>query len=289
LGGVYYHQDHLQQARDFVMKSLAIREEIGDILGVARSYNNLGNLCWKLGSWDEAINNFKHSAELQTRLGDAEGTISLNNNLGVLQIDRGYIDEARKYLEEALNQAENIGHNLNIALTNYHISLTFSALGEWQAALGYNSRAEALLKNIGEKENLVDVYVNMGVIYMGLHDLSKAADYAEQALALFIEFAAESETEVKGCVLRLLGDVDLALHNTDRASERYREAERILDAVGNRLEQGRLLVSMAKLAAAQSNQVLAAARMASAWELFEQLGARLDLLKLETLKKDLAL
>ncbi|MGC1377522.1 MAG: adenylate/guanylate cyclase domain-containing protein, partial [Anaerolineales bacterium] len=51
LGGVYYQKDRLKQASDFVSKSLAIREEIGDILGVARSCNNLGNLGWKLGSW----------------------------------------------------------------------------------------------------------------------------------------------------------------------------------------------------------------------------------------------
>ncbi len=289
LGGVHYQQDHLKQAHDFVVKSIAIREEIGDILGVARSYNNLGNLCWKLGSWDEALDNFKRSAELQAKLGDEEGIIILNNNLGLLQIDRGYMDEARQYLEDALSRAEQIGHNSYIALTNHHISITFSALGEWQAAVEYGLRSETLFKSLGEKANLVDVYVNLGVIYLGLQDLPKAAYYGEQALALLAEFSAETETEVKGCALRLLGDVALAVRDTDKAKKLYHEAELIFDAVGNRLERGRLLMSLARLAAAQSNRMLAKSCLMLAQKLFEQLGARLDLHKLDALKKDLAL
>jgi len=288
LGGVYYHQDHLQEARGFVLKSIAIREEIGDILGVARSYNNLGNLCWKMGSWDEALDHFKRSAELQARLGDEEGIIILNNNLGLLQIDRGYIEEARQYLEEALNRAEHIGQNFNIALANHHISLACNALGEWQDALKYSLRSEALFKTLGEKENLVDVYVNLGVIYLGLEDLPNAAHYGEKALALLAEFAAESETEVKGCAFRLLGDVALAMDEADKAKKLYDQAKLIFNAIGNRLECGRLMMSMARLAAVQSNRVLTKSCLTLAQELFEQLGARLELRKLNALKEELA-
>lgn len=287
LGGVYYQQDHLQDAHNFVLKSLAIREEIGDILGVARSYSNLGNLSWKMGSWDAALENFKRSAKLQVRLGDEEGVITLNNNLALLQIDRGYIDEARKYLEDALNRAESIGHNFHIALANHHFSIMYSALREWKTALEYSLRSEALFKSLGEKANLVDVYVNLGVIYLELQDLPKAAHYGERALALLNEFAAEAETEVKGCALRLVGDVALAADDADKAEKLYHQAELIFEAVGNRLEHGRLMISMARLAAAQSNQVLAKSRLALARSLFEQLGARLELHRLDVLKEDL--
>jgi tetratricopeptide (TPR) repeat protein len=288
LGGVYYQQDHLKEARDFVLKSIAIREEIGDILGVARSYNNLGNLCWKLGSWDEALAHFKRSTELQARLGDEEGVIILNNNMGLLQIDRGYIDEARQYLDEALNRAEHIGHNFNIALANHHISLTFSALEEWQDALKYSLRSEALFKSLGEKANLVDVYVNLGVIYLGFQDFPKAEHYGEKALALLTQFATETETEVQGCALRLLGDIALTINDTNKAEKLYHQAELIFDAVGNRLERGRLMMSMARLAASQSNQALAQSWLTQAQALFEQLGARLELHKLNMLKENLA-
>jgi len=49
-----------------------------------------------------------------------------------------------------------------------------------------------------------------------------------------------------------------------------------------------MLMSLARLAALQSNRKLSNSYLIVAQELFEQLGARLDLRKLEALKKDLA-
>ena len=288
LGGVHYQKYQLNEARDFVAKSIGIREEIGDIPGVARSYNNLGNLGWKLGDWDEALDNFKRSAELQTRLGDIEGIIMLNGNLGLLQIDRGYTDEARKYLEDALGQAEQIGHSFHIAMANHHLSVLFTALGDWTLALEYGLKTALLLENLGEKVTLVDVFVNVGNIYLGLHDLPKAAHCGEQANTLLAEFVEEAETEIKGCALRLLGDIALASQDIDDAQNRYRQAELIFNATDNRLERGRLMMSKARLATLQSNRTLAKSHLMLAQKLFKKLGARLDLQKLELLKKDLS-
>jgi class 3 adenylate cyclase/tetratricopeptide (TPR) repeat protein len=287
LGGVYYQKDSLKQASDFVAKSLAIREEIGDILGVARSYNNLGNLARRLGAWDEALDNFKRSAELQARLGDKEAIVMLNGNLGLLQIDRGYLDEARKYLEEALVQAEQIGHNSQIAISNQNLSLLYSTLGEWSSALEYSCRSETIFKSLGEKADLADVYVNQGVIYLGLREPQKAAHCAEQALALLAEFAPNQEIDVKATALRLLGDTHLAARDIESAQELYQQAERIFASSGNRLELGRLQVRLARLAALQPNREVTLVCISKAKDLFQQLGARLDLQKLETFSRDL--
>ena len=287
LGGVHYQKDQLKQARIFVAKSISIREEIGDILGVARSYNNLGNLGWKLGDWDEALDNFKRSAELQTRLGDMEGIIMLNGNLGLLQIDRGNTDEARQYLEEALNQAEQIGHNFHIALSNHNLSVLFNALGEWSLALEHSLRSEALLKSLGEKATLVDVFVNKGSIYLGMNDLIKAAQCGESAVSLLAEFTADTDTEVKGTALRLLGDVALAMNNADEAERQYRQAEQIFEATDNHLEHGRLLMRRARLAALKSDRELSKSYLKNAERTFNQLGARLDIQKLDTLEREL--
>ncbi|MEP7136151.1 MAG: tetratricopeptide repeat protein [Chloroflexota bacterium] len=289
LGGVLYQKNQLKLARDFVAKSISIREELGDILGVARSYNNLGILSWKTGAWDEALKNLKRSVELQNRLGDVESIIELNSNLGLLQIDRGYTDDARQYLEKALNQAEQIGYYFHIGLSNHHMGMLFNALGDWQSALEYSLRSETIFKKLDEKTTLVDVYVNLGNIYLGTHDLRKAAQYGEQALELYDEFTAEAETEIKGCALRLLGDIALATENYDEAEKQYRQAEVIFDTADNQLEIGRLLMSKARLALLTSNQKFSESYIVRAQMLFEQLGARLDLDKLDVLKADMKL
>jgi len=289
LGGVQYQKDHIKQASDFVFKSIAIREEIGDVLGVARSYNNLGNLNWKSGMWDDALVNFKRSAELQTRLGDVEGIIDLNSNLGLLQIDRGYTEEARHYIEDALEHAEQIGHNFHIALGNHNMSMLFTAIEGWSTALEYGLRSEALFKSLGESANLVDVYINLGVVYLGLRDMEHAARCGEQALATIKDFGDDRETEDNGRALRLLGDVAMAVHDLEKARILYHEAEMIFEKVGNRLERGRLLMSVARLASVQNRRPLASSCLGLAKKLFEQLGARQDLRRLTALRARLGL
>jgi tetratricopeptide (TPR) repeat protein len=206
----------------------------------------------------------------------------------LLQLDRGYTEEARKYLEEALGQAEQIGHSFHIAMCNHHLSVLFCALGECSAALEYGLRSETLFKNLGEKSNLVDVYVNLGVVYLEQGDLEQATHCGEKALALLAEFSTDNdETEVKGSALRLLGDAALAARELESAQKLYRQAEQIFEAVGNRLERGRLLISLARLSWLQSNRMLSKSCLMLAQKLFEQLGARLDLQKLEVLKKSL--
>jgi tetratricopeptide (TPR) repeat protein len=144
-----------------------------------------------------------------------------------------------------------------------------------------------MIQNLGEKATLVDVYVNMGSIYLSMQDLSKATHCGEQAMDLLAEFTMEAETEIKGCALRLLGDTALAMGNIDEAKIQYRQAELIFDATDNRLERGRLMMSLARLAVLQSNHMLAKSCLVLAQKLFEQLGARLDMQKLDMLKKDL--
>ena len=289
MGGVYYQKDRLKEASDFAAKSLAIRQEIGDILGVARSHNNLGLLGWKRGFWDEALVDFKRSAELQSNLGDVEAIIELNNNLGLLQIDRGYPDEARQYLKEAWNRAQQLGLNYNIALSNHHLCKLFIALGDWPSALEYSLRSEEIFKSLDDQEYLVDVYVNLGTIFLGMNNLPKAAQYGNAALEMLQRVGGDAQTEDKGRALRLLGDIALASNDLSTAKKLCHEAEVIFDAAGNRLERGRLLVSLARIASAESNRLLAKSCLLLARKLLEQLGARLDLQKLEIIKMQLDL
>ena len=284
IGGIYFQKERLKEASEFAVKSLAIRQEIGDIPGVARSYNNLGLLETKRGFWDEALVNYKRSAEIQTRLGDVEAIIDLNSNLGLLQTDRGYTDEARDYLQEALRRAQQIGHSFNIALNTHHLSKLYVALGDWQNALDYSLRSEQLFKNLDDEEYLVEVYVNLGTIYLGNRDLVGATRYAQMALDLLGKMEDDEVSQDKGRALRLLGDIALQSADYSHAKEYFQQAETIFEASGNKLERGRLLTSMARMAQAQSNRMLSKSCLMLAKKIFEELGARLDLLKLETLK-----
>ena len=284
LGGVYFQKDLLKEASDFAAKSLSLRKEIGDIPGVARSYNNLGLLSWKRGYWDNALLNFQKSAEYQVNLGDVEGVIELNSNMGLLEIDRGNLDEASKYLEEAWRRAQEIGHGHHIALVSNYLGKLYLAQEDWPRALEYSLNSEKFLENLGDAEFLVDVYVNLATIYLGMRDLKKATSSSEQALSLRQSLTGDVQTEDKGRALLILGDVAQYSGDYQGARAFYLQAERVFKDLGNHLESGRLLISLAHLAFAESKPTLARECLAEAQSLFEQLGAQMDLRKLNSLR-----
>jgi predicted ATPase/class 3 adenylate cyclase len=284
LGGVYFQKGQHDKASSYVQKSLALREEIGDIAAVARSYNNLGLLDWTAGKWDSALKNLNRSFELHANLGDIEGIIDLHGNLGLLHMDRGDIDVARQHFEESLARAKQIGHSYIIGTTYMYLSRLSGFIDDWQNALEFGNQSLKILSEIGALDDIPDVYTNISQAWLGLGHLEQAQKYAEDALELFDQREAEigTQSDDRGRVLRLLGDIQCQEKNFDRADQYIRESLAIFDARLDQLERARCLVSQARLAATRRDMASSRVLLNEARLVFRQLGANLDLKKLST-------
>ncbi|MCL4562689.1 MAG: tetratricopeptide repeat protein [Chloroflexi bacterium] len=290
LGGVYYQKDMLEQASNYVRKSLFLRQEIGDVNAVARSYNNLGLLRWKRGDWDSALDNFMRSLILHANLGDVEGTLELHSNLGLLELDRGNFEEAKKHLDSSLETARQIGHSYHIGLTYLHFSRLHVALEEWDKALDYSTQGLKIFNEIGAMEYLVDLNTYTGLAWLGKGDLAQARRYGGEALGLFDRLnpgKANDQAEDRGRALRLLGQVALAEKDYRRAEEMLQESAEIFKSVGSQIEQGRTAYIRAAAAAARSDVPAARLQLVEARLAFRQLGARIDLRRVDALSLQL--
>lgn len=284
LAGVYFQKDQLDQAGSYLRKSLVLRQEIGDIAGVARSFNNLGLMGWKRGDWNSALENFKRSADLHATLGDVEGMIEVHINLGLLLLDRGDLDEARRHLSQALSRARQIGHTYYVGLISLDFARLFLASEDWQAALEYSQRALETFREIGAQDHLVDVYTYNGLAYLGMGNLEESRRWGEDALGLFRHVSTgrlPGQAEDHGRAMRLLGEVMRRIGNFPYAETLLSESAATFQTVGNQLEQGRSLVALARLAKDKGNPASARLMMNEAQLIFEQLGAKNDLKKLE--------
>ncbi len=286
LGGIYYQKDQLEQAAGFVRKSLFLRQEIGDVNGVARSYNNLGLLRWKRGDWDSALDNFMRSLKLHANLGDVEGTIELHTNLGLLHLDRGNFDEAQRHLETGLAAASQIGHSYHIGLLYLHFSRLFVAHEDWARALEFCQKGLQTFSELGVTEYLVDLNTYMGLAWLGIGETGQAESCGQTALNMYNQLNAGKDSvpaEDHGRVLRLLGQVALNKKEYDKAAQCFQESETIFKAVGNQMEQGRTASARAELALLQGDPISARLFLNQARQIFRQLGARIDLHRVEAL------
>jgi tetratricopeptide (TPR) repeat protein len=240
-------------------------------------------LTWRKGDWDQALSYFKRGAELQATLGDVEGNIQLQANIGLLLTDKGDLEEARHYLEESLQSALKIGHGFMEGIACHHLSRMWLAAGEWQKSLDYSNRAFGVFTEMRSDENLIELYASLGEAWLGLGDVDQARRSGANAMEL-LRKREENPTAPpleQGRVLRLLGNVALAQSDLIEAARLFKESAAHFTSLGNQLELGRTLAAMALLDQARGDRTSSRLHLNEARLIFGQLGAKLDLQKVE--------
>ena len=109
LGIVAQERGSYDEALDWYRKSLAIKEELGDRSGMARSYHQLGNVSYLRGSYDEALDWYRKSLAIKEELGNRSGMAISYHQLGMVAEERGSYDEALDWYRQSLAILEELG------------------------------------------------------------------------------------------------------------------------------------------------------------------------------------
>ena len=283
LGAVCYLKDQLDQASDYVRKSLELREELGDIVEMARTYNNLGLLEWKRGHWESALQNFRRGMELNHTLGDVEAMIQLQGNISLLQMDRGELVEAEKYLLESLRRAEAIGHNYLKGAAYLNLSRYWLAKKDWESALSNAQTSLEVFTAIGAQDNVLYSWWCIGEAYFGLGNLEKAQEASQFVLNLLEGRGTKvlGPTEERGLILRLMSKIARERGNLETARQSLDESVSQFKTLDNQLELGRTYREIARWAKAAGNLLEEKSFLEMGEEIFEELGAGLDLAEIQ--------
>jgi tetratricopeptide (TPR) repeat protein len=126
--------------------SLRIKETLGDKLGIAQSYNNLGNVYTKLADssanvqerknyYESALKNFHASLELKKMIGDKAGMASSCDNIGdILRKQKKYSD-AFTYFTKAKELGLITGTKEVLRNTYANLALLDSVRNDFKSAL----------------------------------------------------------------------------------------------------------------------------------------------------------
>lgn len=279
LGGIAYNQGNWNRTADYLRKSIAIREAIGDLVGLATSLNNLGLLGIEMGDFKEALENLTRSYELKSRLGQPEGISMTLNNLGWLRFQLGELDAAKEDLEKALELARQIGFTSLEGQVLKNFGEMYLAARDWEQARLVLRETAKRVEELGAYNQLLDTLRLLGEAALGANDLVEAQACASRIQSLTLglgEQTTQLSSVQRGEFWRFRGM--LALHAGDyETSQNYlRESERIFQALGSRLYQGRAAMQLGALAEAQGDRRAAQLRYREAALLFRSSGAKLE-------------
>ncbi|MFN2432552.1 MAG: adenylate/guanylate cyclase domain-containing protein [Gemmatimonadota bacterium] len=110
LGIVFYYRGDAERSLAEHAQARELRERLGDTLGLAKSYSNVGNVLLHLrDDLSRAEEHYRTALELARRVGDRQMTSSVQNNLAGVAQDRGRCEEALELLAQSSRIQEEMG------------------------------------------------------------------------------------------------------------------------------------------------------------------------------------
>uniref|UniRef100_UPI00257C2ED6 tetratricopeptide repeat protein n=1 Tax=Thiothrix sp. TaxID=1032 RepID=UPI00257C2ED6 len=108
-------------ALDFLKKSLAIQQEIGDKSGEGTTLNNISQIYDARGDYDTALDFLKKSLAIRQEIGDKSGEGTTLNNISQIFQARGDYDTALDFLKKSLAITQEIGDVAGLCATLFNM------------------------------------------------------------------------------------------------------------------------------------------------------------------------
>ncbi len=214
-------------AIDYYTRSLSIREEIGDKIGVANSLNNIGVIYLEQSNYASAIDYFTRSLVIREEIGDKKGIAASLINIGTIYMEQGDNTSAFDYYTRSLTIFEEMGDKMRIAGSLNNIGMIFSEQDDYVSAIDYYTRSLMLREKIGDKFGIANSLINIGVCYIEQGDYPRAIDCYSRCLTINKEIGDKQGVAISlyyiGTIYMEQGDYNTAIAYYTRALAKAHE------------------------------------------------------------------
>jgi tetratricopeptide (TPR) repeat protein len=244
IGKQYLHIAQYDTALDYLKRSLAIQQEIGDKSGEGTTLNNISQIFKARGDYDTALDYLKRSLAISQEIGDKSGEGTTLNNIAGIYRARGDYDTALDYLKRSLAISQEIGDKSGEGTTLNNISQIFKARGDYDTALDYLKRSLAISQEIGDKSGEGTTLNNISALYHARGDYDTALDYLKRSLAISQEIGDKSG---EGTMLNNISQIYDARGDYDTALDYLKRSLAISQEIGDKSREGTTLNNISQI------------------------------------------
>ncbi len=281
LGGAYYFQHRWQEASQQLERAQQIQKQIGDRMGLAGSFSNLGMLYTVGGQWDKAIDEFTQAIALCEELGALEITLgNAHNNIAFIYLHQGKLELAETHLQQSLAIKDKTGSVLNVAETLNNLALSRLLAGNYAEAESYINQSIDLCKKYNEIDMLSEAMRYLAEIHLAAGKVDAAVDTCQQTIVLANKVGSKIS---EGAALRMLARAYLQQNKISQAKQAAQTSLRLLTAINHAYEAACTQRILAEVALAENDSAAFEAAVNAARPLFERLQAQPELKQLEAL------
>jgi eukaryotic-like serine/threonine-protein kinase len=267
------HRRGLPQAE----RAVALLESQGDVAELAYALSRLAANYMRAGRWRDRLRCNQRHLEIARMAGDLGRQIIAHINLGANYTSLGELDTAAAHTREALALSARTSRLSERALAHNNLGVILADAGDDAAARVELEEAIRLGARIGYTRFLPETRCTLAQVALRAGDRAEAERQARSAVALGRESGSSVD---EGVALRhLAGVLERSGESESEVASLFEAAHRCL--AGEPYEEARTWAAEAKQGERRGRRVEAAALREKAAAVFRELGASLDLARLE--------
>lgn len=145
--------------------ALKIRNEIGDIEGVANSYNNLAIIFESQKRYSKALEYYDKSINIAKAAGNKIGLALYFANISHILKNQNKLDDALLKINDALKINEEIGDKAGIGQGLEQMGIIFIKQNKFKEGISKLEESLKVREEIGNKKGMANSYSNIGSFY----------------------------------------------------------------------------------------------------------------------------
>jgi len=201
LGGLKQAQSDYEQALLCYQKGLALYQAAGIKRGAALTEEKLSHFYRELGNYRQAFECAQKSLRLYQEANYQKGIAEALDELAIVYSIQNNSSQALAHLERAMKIFEELGDKLQIAISRNEMAREHLALGHDERALELYQEILKQTAGYGDRAGAAVIRDEIGSIYAAQGRYAEALDYHRQALSVLE--AAGTKREVAGTLINL--------------------------------------------------------------------------------------
>ncbi len=181
-------------AINYIEQGLSLAKKLNYKKGEADLFNNLGNINWNLGYYDQAISSYQNAIEIYTGLTKSpdiylnsfgkKGIANSYKGLGTVAYMQGNYNSAINYYQKAIRIFEELDNTNGIAKCYNNIGMVHWKQNNYDRAIEYYKKALVINEKNNRKIGMAACYNNIAIIYKSLGKYELAIKHYKKSLTI---------------------------------------------------------------------------------------------------------
>jgi two-component system, sensor histidine kinase PdtaS len=260
-----------QKAFNYANEAVRLSDSIGTMKGKSTSLYILGNYYKVIREFENAIENYHESANIDKKSGNNKPLINTLKNLGYCYCMVGNTSEGIKVFKERLQICEEEDNITEIADAFNNLGNAYRMTSDIDLAVDYFNKALVICKEVGNKTKIANVYNNLGHLYLHQNQGYKALEAYFNALAIYEEMNNKSRIAM---VQNGIGSTYNKLHDLEKAREYFLQSLKTNRELNNQEDIATCLSNLANVENNEAEYERAISYYDESFQIFSELGLK---------------